>query len=1658
MASVSSATAATRGAPRPPRERPSRKLTQQQQQQQQEQQQKQQIMEQDVRAAKIAGPARSCCPYSGLPSEDTLLFPLACRAARLHAAAASASRTFAAALPRAAAKAATTATAAAAAPRAATALLPQQTVEPVSIIAPRKGSSAFAGGSAAVEVAGAGHERALRPALTTGVDPARNNLCLRSLLSRQLLVWGPQQQEVLPRARVLIIGAGAAAAEAGKCLLQSGVGCLLLADPETPDPAERAASFAVAAHAEEQAAAAAAATAAAAAVPTDTGTTKGSHCGLSKELQRTRHQQQQQQQQQQHLTRAAIVCAALRRLAAPFAQVNEVSLQQQDGESAAEWRERLLRLMQQVDVVLLCDRPLQQKVFFADLVRHIRQQREQVQQQQQQTGAGPVVVAVCTAGLTGRIAADFGDFSFFGGPEEAALSALLQKHAQPQQKQQQQQQQQPQQQQQHMTRLIFPSLRDVLTSAAPGQQEQQLDQQQLLPAAAADTRQQILAAAFEALDEAEAEGLGAGTAQERLASETGSNRIDDRPHDAAAAAAAAGGNLRSWKSARIGAASRVASRAAAIWRHRYGSAAAAAAAAECPNEASPAAAVAAAEAAVANGAEQAARLGALMVVGAAGQLAPIAAAMGALAAQEALKALTHRYRPLQRPFVLHALDLLDLTSPRCSGSKATSSSSSSGSSSNCSGRSLCPTGGSSAKNAEYPACGQKKAAAYVEGGGELPATAAASAAAATAPQGEAATPSTSPWEGQQRVLGRRMQERLQHLRVMLVGAGAIGCEILKNLALMGVSAACGEGDDAATTPGFCTNSCNHRRRGSLVGRLLRLLCSYKHSAAPPETPPPLAEIEEAAAAAAAPAAADVSKGEKGPCKGGLLTVVDGDSVEVSNLSRQMLFTVSSLAQAKASAAAAAAARLCSRMRLQAHSFMLSKENLWLLPPLCMQQQDLLIAALDSVEARLLVDSLCLLHSKPWVEAGTLGLRGHSQSLVPHLTEPYGAAVPVGAAAAGADASVPVCSVRGAPTTPLHAVHWALALLQQVFKAEAAAAHLLLQQLLHQHCPPFANAGLALRGSGTATRAGSEAVATSDSAAVGTSQAATQQALRILGMAPAAVSAAAAGFTQLERMLLLAHQVLLSQPNINLSGELSQQVKQQQPHNESKYGIIPQTATHLRLVSFGLSLYKLMFEASSQQGGGAVDEPTMQKRELPLKIGDADTLDFIGAAAQLLAASLGLEARAAATQGAAAANSKPDSPLGAVKAAAAALEQQEADELLLRGQGVGPWSRQSVAEALQRLLSGSPHASWQPPLVESAAAAADRLRSAAAALQQNVAAAATVKREALRAPVTPPLSPDEAVPLRFLTAAARLHCRRFGLLPLPEPAETQQLLGRIVPATATATTLAAALACLEVYRLVALGLAGSPAHRQQQHQQQQQQHKQQQQRGSPTLWLDRGSLRYRRAALSEQQRLLRNSFFSLSVPFVMEAPPLPPPALRFTGGRWRRQHFSPWTFWRLGLRGVAGSKDEAAAAAAGAAAGEAEAAEMLTISQLVRLVERDAGVRVRTLTAEDRLLYAAPGGSGSSSEEPDPQHQQAVLPAWVEDLFGKEQQQEQPLPDPQLPVAECLRQMLSQQRRNSNRKQQQQEGERWVWSVVVIEARDSSGEEAALPPLKVLLKV
>ncbi len=52
--------------------------------------------------------------------------------------------------------------------------------------------------------------------------------------------------------------------------------------------------------------------------------------------------------------------------------------------------------------------------------------------------------------------------------------------------------------------------------------------------------------------------------------------------------------------------------------------------------------------------------------------------------------------------------------------------------------------------------------------------------------------------------------------------------------------------------------------------------------------------------------------------------------------------------------------------------------------------DCVVNALDNVNARLYVDSRCVYFGKPLLESGTLGPKCNTQTVIPRLTENYGA--------------------------------------------------------------------------------------------------------------------------------------------------------------------------------------------------------------------------------------------------------------------------------------------------------------------------------------------------------------------------------------------------------------------------------------------------------------------------------------------------------------------------------------------------------------------------------------------------------------------------------------------------------------------------------------------
>jgi ubiquitin-activating enzyme E1 len=87
-------------------------------------------------------------------------------------------------------------------------------------------------------------------------------------------------------------------------------------------------------------------------------------------------------------------------------------------------------------------------------------------------------------------------------------------------------------------------------------------------------------------------------------------------------------------------------------------------------------------------------------------------------------------------------------------------------------------------------------------------------------------------------------------------------------------------------------------------------------------------------------------------------------------------------------------------------------------------------ALDNVEARLYVDQRCVFYRLPMLESGTLGTKGNTQIVVPHLTENYGATRDP------PEKSIPVCTLKNFPNQIQHTLQWARDYFEGEFKQSA----------------------------------------------------------------------------------------------------------------------------------------------------------------------------------------------------------------------------------------------------------------------------------------------------------------------------------------------------------------------------------------------------------------------------------------------------------------------------------------------------------------------------------------------------------------------------------------------------------------------------------------------
>jgi ubiquitin-activating enzyme E1 len=222
------------------------------------------------------------------------------------------------------------------------------------------------------------------------------------------------------------------------------------------------------------------------------------------------------------------------------------------------------------------------------------------------------------------------------------------------------------------------------------------------------------------------------------------------------------------------------------------------------------------------------------------------------------------------------------------------------------------------------------------------------------PADEVAPQNVSRYDSQIACFGKDMQEKLLNLKYFIVGAGAIGCEMLKNWALMGV----GCGPD------------------------------------------------------------------------GHVTVTDMDRIEKSNLSRQFLFRNKDIDHFKSSTAANAAQAMNPDLKITALQEKVAADTEDIFGDDFYDKLSGVCTALDNVEARLYVDQRCVFYRLPMLESGTLGTKGNTQIVVPHMTENYGATRDP------PEKSIPVCTLKNFPNQIQHTLQWARDYFEGEFKQSA----------------------------------------------------------------------------------------------------------------------------------------------------------------------------------------------------------------------------------------------------------------------------------------------------------------------------------------------------------------------------------------------------------------------------------------------------------------------------------------------------------------------------------------------------------------------------------------------------------------------------------------------
>ena len=152
-----------------------------------------------------------------------------------------------------------------------------------------------------------------------------------------------------------------------------------------------------------------------------------------------------------------------------------------------------------------------------------------------------------------------------------------------------------------------------------------------------------------------------------------------------------------------------------------------------------------------------------------------------------------------------------------------------------------------------------------------------------------------------------------------------------------------------------------------------------------------------------------------------ITMIDLDTIDYSNLNRQFLFRAHHVQRSKALVAREAALEFPhdDGLAIAAHHGNIKDEQFGFE---FFKGFDIVLNALDNVDARRHVNRVCLATGVPSVESGTQGYLGQVRAIVKGVTMCYECNPPQ------PPKSYPICTIRNHPDKPVHCIAWAKELL------------------------------------------------------------------------------------------------------------------------------------------------------------------------------------------------------------------------------------------------------------------------------------------------------------------------------------------------------------------------------------------------------------------------------------------------------------------------------------------------------------------------------------------------------------------------------------------------------------------------------------------------------